>query len=514
MDLERLKSDLMEPGVELRETHISLVFLAGPRVFKIKKPVNLGFLDFTQLEARKNYCEREVELNRRLAGDVYRGVVPIARDAAGRLRPGAAGPAEEWAVEMERLPDERCADRRLQEGRFGRAEVERLAERIAAFHEAARCDAETTAAGSLAVVERNVRESFEQARSEASRFLSARELAEVERFQLELLRVHRARFQERERAGRIRDGHGDLRLEHCYLDDHGGIAIIDCIEFNDRFRYGDVCSDIAFLAMDLAWHDRHDLSEALLAAYARAANDYDLYGVVDFYESYRAFVRGKVNLMLEADEGASQVVRERAAAQARKYFMLAHACAKEPSHVPRLYAVGGMIASGKSTVARELAALIHGPALEADRTRKHLAGVEPTTPLHDAPFSGHYSREDTERVYNELLRRAAIVLGSKRSVVIDASFRERAQRAKARELALRLGVPFTFIECSADLETSRARLLERARHASISDGRIELLADFAARFEPVDELLATEHTRLDTRRPLDEALAVLSRRLR
>lgn len=507
--LERIKRDLLGPGVELRETHISLVFLSAERVLKVKKPVDLGFLDFTQLEARKNYCEREVELNRRLAGDVYRRAVPIGEDAAGRLCVGAGGAPIEWAVEMRRLPDADCAEERLRAGQLTRADVERIAERVAAFHARARCDAETLEAGNQAVVLGNVRESFEQAHGGALAFLSARELADIERFQLGFLREHRDRFAARERAGRVRDGHGDLRLEHCYLGEHGEVAIIDCIEFNDRFRYGDVCSDIAFLAMDLTWHDRHDLSEALLAAYARAAGDYDLYGVVDFYESYRAFVRGKVSLLLQSDANAAPAVRERAAAQARKYFMLADACSKEPSRAPRVFAVGGLIASGKSTIARELGALVDGPVIEADRIRKQLAGVEATVPLHDAAFTGRYDQASTDRVYAEQLRCAEVVVQSKRSVVLDASFRVRSKRASARELAERLGVPFTFIECAVDLETCRARLGERAKGASVSDGRVEVLDDFAARFEPVTELPAEERLVLDTRRPLGESLATL-----
>src|SRR5262249_20743816 len=144
-----------------------------------------------------------------------------------------------------------------------------------------------------------------------------------------------SRFKARVAAQRVRDGHGDLRLEHCYLDATGNVEIIDCIEFNERFRYGDVAADIAFLAMDLTWHERPDLSEALLAFYASACDDHDLYGVVDFYESYRAFVRGKVSTMLEEDSSANHTARARAAAQARKYYLLAEACTREPIERPK-----------------------------------------------------------------------------------------------------------------------------------------------------------------------------------
>jgi uncharacterized protein len=504
-----LTQDLLAQGYELRETHISRVFLGPSEVFKVKKPVELGFLDFRTLDQRLRYCEAEVALNRRLAPSVYLGVVPIARDASGVHRIAAPGQAVEWAVHMRRLPDAHAADVRLARGRFGRQEVRLLARHIARFHAGARADSETARFGEAEAIERNVRENFAQTQHSALSYLSAGELAAIERFQLDFLTEKRALFEARARASRIRDGHGDLRLEHCYLDDEGGVEIIDCIEFNDRFRYGDVCADLAFLSMDLTWHERSDLSEALLAAYALETGDYDLYALVDFYESYRAFVRGKVSAILEGDMHASSAVRARAAAEARKYFVLAHACAREPLDPPALYAVGGLIASGKSSVARALGEQMNAPVIEADRTRKQLADVAPEQPLHDPAFAGHYSAEMTERTYAEVMRRAGVVLAARRPVVIDASFRARSERAAALELARRHGVPFRFIECTASAELCKQRLSERARGPSVSDGRLEIFDAFAASFEPVDELPPESHLRLDTARPLSEVLLPL-----
>lgn len=515
-DIDRIKRDLMAqmaPAVELRETHISLVFLTSDLVLKVKKPVNLGFLDFTDLATRKQLCEREVELNKRLAPDVYRGVVPIAVGADGHMQVGVAGPPVEWAVEMRRLADADSAESRLQAGSLGFADVRRIAERIASFHAECRCDDETGSFGEAAVIEHNVRENFAQTKASALSFLSPKELADIERFQLGFLERHRDRFAKRVQQRKIRDGHGDLRLEHCYLGTDREISVIDCIEFSDRFRYGDTASDIAFLAMDLAWHGRHDLSEALLAAYARAANDFDLYGVVDFYESYRAFVRGKVSALLQDDAGVSLDARQRATIQARKYFLLAEACAREPAYPPAVYAVSGVIASGKSTVADRLAELVHAPVVDADRTRKSLAGVAATMPMAEPAFAGHYSEQATDAAYAEVLRRAELVLGSKRPVVIDASFRERHKREQARELAKRYDLPFLLIECAVDRETIRARLREREREPSVSDGRIGLLDAFAASFEPIEELPPNEHLVVDTGRPIAETMARIRERI-
>jgi len=515
-----LKQDLLALGMELRETHISEVYLAPDTVYKIKKPVQLGFLDFTTLELRKHYCAVEVQLNQRLAEGVYRGVVPIVRDAQGvhqlvpLERAGGAGGTDnldsvEYAVVMRRLQDADAAEARLARGVLSDADLARIAQHLAKFHAAARCDAQTEQYGQCSAIEANVVENFEQTRTSAQAFLAAGDLAAIERWQRGFLAREHARFEARLRAGRIRDGHGDLRLEHCYLEADGAVEIIDCIEFNDRFRYGDVCADVAFLAMDLAWHERLDLSEAFLSAYAHAADDFDLYGVVDFYQSYRAYVRGKVSAMLAADEKADETARRTAHARARKYFQLAHACTREPLERPTLYLVGGLIASGKSSVSRRLAQLVHAPVTDADHVRKRLAGTDPNTPWHDAAFSGRYAPAQTDAVYGELLRRAEVVLKSGRSMILDASFRSQQQRTAARELAERLDCSCTFIECVADPHVCRARLRERARGPSVSDGRLDIFDAFMRDFEPFSELPPQQHVRIDTQRDFADTEARL-----
>jgi predicted kinase len=406
---------------------------------------------------------------------------------------------------MLRLPDAHAADRMLAEDRLGRAELRALAARLASFHATARCDEETSSFGAVEVIEGNVRENFDQTRQSAPHYLSHREVSDIERWQLDFLRSHRGRFERRVREGRVRDGHGDLRLEHCYFDPDGGVEVIDCIEFNERFRYGDVCADIAFLAMDLSRHGRTDLAEAFLADYARASGDWDLYGLVDFYESYRAHVRAKVSSFLADDVDAPPEAREQAAEQARKYYLLAEACTREALEPGALIAVGGVIASGKSSVAQALSASIDAPVIDADRTRKQLAGVGPDTPLRDGAFAGHYTAEATEQVYAELLRRAEVVLRSGRPVILDASFRRAAHREAARALARRLGVPFRFGHCQAPMPVLRARLMRRAEGHSVSDGREEILEDFVARWEPCEELDAAEWVALDTRGDADAA---------
>jgi uncharacterized protein len=512
--METNPGDLLAPGMELRETHISWVFLGADEVFKVKKPVSLGFLDFSTIEKRREACEAEVRLNRRLAPDVYRGVVPVVRDAFGSHRFGGDGIPVDWAVHMKRLPDSHRADVRLERGELTGEDVERVAERVARFHDECGPSAVAGSHGTIDAIRFNVLENFQQANATIAQYLGSEQVKELEAWQLRFLNEHRALFEERLRSGRIRDGHGDLRLEHVYFGEGGEVTILDCIEFNDRFRFADVCADVVFLAMDLAWHDRVDLAEHFLARYAREASDYDLYQLVDFYQSYRAFVRGKIASMTAHDTATALRARERAAAEARRYFLLALASERKPLVPARLVAVGGVIASGKSTIANALGRRMPAPVVDADRTRKRLAGVAPDDPLPENPWMGFYSPNFTRTIYLELCRRASAVLASGRPVILDASFRARAHREEARRLAREQGVPFVFVECQAPEELCRERLREREKTRAVSDGRTEIFDDFARSWEPANELDATEHIVVHTSESLEANLERLAREIR
>ncbi len=508
-----LKDDLLTPGRSLVETHISWVFLGEREVWKVKKPVDLGFLNFTTPELRRQACEAEVRLNRRLAPGVYLGVVPITRDDSGRHRlsgtDAGLGEPVDWAVHMVRLSDADRAEERLATGRLDGAQVELIAEHLAAFHERARCDEHTARFGMVSTIARNTSENFRQTRDTISEHLTVAEAGEIEAWQCRFLTSNAPLFRARIDAGRVRDGHGDLRLEHVYLTAEGEVIVVDCIEFNERFRFADVCADVAFLAMDLAWHGHVDLAERFLAAYARAANDYDLYPLVDFYESYRAYVRGKVTSMLAADSGVDAATRDKAVREARRYYLLALATERRPLLPPAVVAVGGLIASGKSTIAGQIAAAVSAPAIDADRTRKFQLGVAARDPVHVPVWAGPYSPGVTEEVYGEVFRRAAAVLRSGRPVVLDASFRSRRHRTAARKLAEDHGVSFYFVECRAALGVLKERLECRAREAGVSDGRLEILDDFVSRWQPVEELAEGEHLLLDTAQPLAASIETL-----
>jgi aminoglycoside phosphotransferase family enzyme/predicted kinase len=514
-----LKDDLRNPHafpqpnrglVEFVETHISWVFLAERDVFKVKKPVDLGFLDFSTMALRKKACEAEVKLNSRLSPAIYRGVVPITRSADGSHSIRGHGEVVDWAVHMVRLPDAERSDQLLADGRLGTREVDLLAQRIGEFHAGARCDAETARFGTVEVIERNVRENFEQTREIIADSIHPSEARELENWQLGFLRDQRNLFESRVKNGKVRDGHGDLRLQQIYLSPKAQITILDCIEFNDRFRYADTCSDMAFLSMDLTAHGRVDLSERLIASYARKTNDYDLYSFIDFYESYRAFVRGKVATFLVRDPGVEDSTRAAARKEARHYFLQSLSACRPFLLKPLVIAVGGTLATGKSTIADWLGAHLGAPVIDADRTRKYLLGAGPTQPMSGPAWRGAYDPAFTKKVYGEVFRRADVVLGSGRPLILDASFRSKELRARARELARIHGVAFRFIECRAPEAVCRERLLARERGPSISDARVELLDEFIAHFESVDELDEAEHIEVDTSHAFDRVAEVLT----
>lgn len=492
-------------AVELRETHISAVHLLEADVYKVKKPVNFGFLDFSTREQRRAACEAEVRLNRRLSPDVYLGVVPITRDSKGQHHIGGEGEVVEHAVHMRRLPDEERADLLLARGALGPPEVDRIAEAIVRFHASCRSDETTAEHGKAEAIAVNVEENFAQTRDVLTHYMSDAEAAEIEEYQRGALVELSHIFAERIERGAVRDGHGDLRLEHVYLRPNGEVTILDCIEFNDRFRYADIACDLAFLTMDLTHMRRADLAEQLLLTYAQKSNDFDLYSVIDFYESYRAFVRAKISTFLAENEAAPHALRTAAKDDARRHFLLAIAAERSQLLRRVVVAVGGIIAAGKSTLAAWISEQLSAPVVEADRTRKSMLGVSATTKVHDGAFAGAYDKSFTDRVYSELMRRASVVLASGRPVVLDASFRSPEMRMAAKELARSHGVPFYFVECRAPASICKERLSQRQNQSStVSDGRLAIFDDFVREWQSPAELGPSEHIVVDTSRPPDE----------
>ncbi len=461
--------------VELVETHISWVFLAGDRVYKVKKPVDLGFLDFTTLERRRFFCEEEVRLNRRLTHDVYMGVVELnGRDA---IAFGGPGPTRDVAVMMKRLPHDRMLDELVRRGAAEPELVEELGRIVARFHAAAPTGGEIDDLGSLSTVSANWNENFAQTARLPPEVLPEEWRRTLSSWVRAFMGREAQRFADRVAAGRIRDCHGDLQAQHVCCTEQ--IQIFDCIEFNHRFRYGDVAGEIAFLAMDLDRLGRPDLALRFLNAYLDASGDYDAVPLLDFYRAYRAFVRGKV-LSFQIDE------RPEAAAKSRDRFALAlrYTARRDP---PRLLITTGVIGSGKSTIAREVAARLGAIVVRTDALRKRLAGLA-LSERRQADFGeGLYSPDMALRTYTEAMALATKILGAGWPVVLDGAFSSAAQRSQAREAAARAGVPVAVLWCDAPDSVLADRLRRRAHDpGEVSDARLDLLPQHRAHYEPPD----------------------------
>jgi aminoglycoside phosphotransferase family enzyme/predicted kinase len=458
--------------VELIETHISWVFLAGDWVYKVKKPVDLGFLDFTTLERRRFFCEEEVRLNQRLTQDVYVGVVELK--GAGRLRLGGPGPLREVAVKMRRLPHDRMLDVLVREGRAEPPLLEEIGRIVARFHAAAPTGGEIDALGGLDTVCANWDENFEQTASFGPEVLPDEWRRDLRAWGDAFLEREAGRFTERVAAGRSRDCHGDLQAQHVCCTEP--IQIFDCIEFNHRFRYGDVAGEIAFLAMDLTRLGRDDLAMRFVNAYLEESGDYAAVPLLDFYSAYRAFVRGKVlGFMVETHPDAAPKARER--------FALAHRFTQRRP-APRLLITTGVVGSGKSTVARAVAARIGAIVVRTDAERKRLAGLTPTERRAVDFGEGLYTPEMSRSTYAECLRVARELLIAGWSVVVDGTFSAVAERRQAREVASKLRVPYTAIWCDAPDAILADRLRQRAADPrEVSDAGPELLGRHRAQYD-------------------------------
>jgi aminoglycoside phosphotransferase family enzyme len=306
--------------VQLMQTQMSFVLIAGDFVYKVKKPVNLGYLDYTTLAKRHFFCQREVELNRRLCPDAYLGVVPIVK-ARGKINLGGRGRVIDYAVKMCYLPQDRMMNVLLAANQVSTEMVTRVAQKLVEFHQEAETSATISVFGDIGTIRVNTEENFDQTEKSIGRTISPEKYERIKNYTRRFIENNASVFRQRVAGGRIRDCHGDLHAAHiCFTD---GICIYDCIEFNDRFRYCDVASEIAFLAMDLDHYGRADLSRSFVSAYTGFSRDQGLLKLLNFYKCYRAYVRGKVESFKLDDPYISEEEKAKTLAIARKYFELA-----------------------------------------------------------------------------------------------------------------------------------------------------------------------------------------------
>ena len=484
------------PDIELRQTHVSYVFLAGDVVYKTKKPVDFGFIDQVAPERREAFCHAEVRLNRRLAPDVYLGVGPIVRYPGGRiavLPAGADVPAGaevvEWSVQMRRLPDDRTLRELLRAGAAPPRVAEHVVRQLVAFHEAAEVVANDPdfagAAGEVAWWERE----YAETEGFIGETWTPEDAAATRAFVASQLEGEAALFDARLAAGRVIEGHGDLRADHVYVLDDAAedLVIVDCIEFSEwyHFRYLDAGYDIAFLAMDLEALGYPELGDEIAGRYIAAAGDETMGVLQPLHRAFRAFVRGKVESIGAHAPEVDEEQRRALADSAARFFRLAVSHSERRAD-PAVVVMCGLPATGKSTVAGTLAGRVGAAYVSSDIIRKQLAGIDSRERAGEAFRAGLYAPEMTERTYEELRRRAGAHLDAGRAVVIDAMHGRASEREAARALAAERGVPCLFVELQLDEAQARARITGRADDPlRTSDATEDVYASQRERFEPV-----------------------------
>jgi aminoglycoside phosphotransferase family enzyme/predicted kinase len=475
MDLSLLIEQLGEPGaypedpgsVKVVQTHISVVFLTDQWAYKIKKPLQLDFLDFSTLELRKHFCEEEVRLNRALAPWVYVGVVPIC-DSGGELKMEGKGDPLEWAVKMHRLPGEATLESKIGAGEEVGKIIVTLAERLVEFHRLAERSARISETAQWDTVARNVRGNFEASGQQVGDVVAGRVYERVRHLSEEGLEGFRELINGRARKDIPCSCHGDLHLDHIYYfgdrEPPDDLVCVDCIEFNERFRYIDPIADLAFPYMDLIYNGRRELAYRLEKSYFEYAGSTAGRELLPFYAAYRACVRAKVEGLKRLEIEVPVDEKHRLRGAARAHWMLALDLLETPSLRPALLLVGGLPGTGKSTIASMLGRSAGFEVLRSDVLRKEIAGV-----AVEERGASIYSEEWNERTYGRCLEQAEKILDQGGRVVVDATFREQGRRQAFWELAKSRCVQAAFIHCTAPREELKRRLDQRRGGASDAD---------------------------------------------
>ncbi|ERI50269.1 hypothetical protein N878_09330 [Pseudomonas sp. EGD-AK9] len=480
-------------GFQLIETHISWVLLTGPYAYKVKKPVNFGFLDFTDLAARKHFCEEELRLNQRLTDDLYLEVLAIGGSAEAPVL-GGETPAIEYALKMRQFPQEQLLSAVQARGELGDAHIDALAEQIAAFHLSAPRVPQDHPLGTAEAVMAPVQQNFEQIRPLLADKADLQQLDALEAWAQSSYARLQPLLTERKAQGFIRECHGDIHLGNVAQID-GRVVLFDCIEFNEPFRLIDVTADAAFLAMDLEDRGLKCLSWRFVSAWLERTGDYAALQLLNFYKAYRAMVRGKVALFRLGQE-QDPVQRAVILRQYRAYAALAESYSAIPS--PFLAITHGVSAVGKSHVALRLVEALGTIRLRSDVERKRLFGEQDAT--HQGQLAdGIYSADASAATYARLHQLARQTLQAGFPVVIDATYLKAEQRRAASEVAEQTGAPFLILDCQAPEAVIAGWLAQRQSEGrDPSDATLEVIQAQQATREALDDDELAHSKRVDT----------------
>jgi aminoglycoside phosphotransferase family enzyme/predicted kinase len=497
--------------VKVIQTHASLVFLVPPFVYKIKKPVDFGFLDYSSLEKRRQFCEREIELNRRLCPGTYLGVVSITVEN-NRLAFSGNGKVIEHAVKMRKLPERGFLDKLVERGAVGPRDLDRIVETLRRFYQTRRPTIDIEKWGRIDSLRISTDENFRQTEKFVGRTLSSHARDAIRHYTDQVYIRGAEGFDSRVRGRRILECHGDLRLEHVHLT-RSKVQIYDCIEFNERFRCLDVANDLAFLAMDFDFFNRPDLAAYFTQKMTGALDDPDLPRFMDFYKCYRAYVRGKIESFDITTTSTTEAGRRLSGERARRYFRLALRYAVAGSH-PSILAVTGRVATGKSALSRAIGHELDWPVLSSDHIRKEMAGFPVYKRSSETVRRWLYSPEITQRTYDRLLELAALRAEKGGGAILDATFASADHRKQLDERLALKKTRLRIIEVTTDDDIVRSRLRQRETATDeASDARIEDLDKLNERYETQTNGLRTNSIRVEGNGPVDTTLTEALRKL-
>ena len=473
-------SALLKPSVyphavehcELIETHISWVILTGEYAYKIKKPVNLGFVDFSTLEKRHHYCLEELRLNRRLAASLYLDVVAITGTSEHpdiKEEPDNKSTVIEYAVKMRQFPQQAQLDRMLLADKLFPEHIDAFAQRIAEFHQQTDIADSSEKYVDIKQVCRPVQDNFEQLQRNINNEKYQSILAELEQWSDSEYKRLEVVFQQRKQNGYVRECHGDMHLRNlAWVDDEP--LLFDCLEFNPELRLIDVINDIAFLVMDLQDRQQPQLAQRFLNKYLEHTGDYAGITVLPYYLFYRALVRVKVDAIRAAQTGISSDEKMEAENDMAGYLELAQSYTRPTQ--PKLIITRGLSASGKSTISGMLLEQLPAIRIRSDVERKRLYGLKAEQSAKTASGEGIYSTDATELTYKKLAEVASHIIEAGFSVIVDATFINIEPRTQFQTLAKDKNIPFIILEFTATPETLRQRIINRQDDASDADIQI------------------------------------------
>jgi hypothetical protein len=497
-----LIQQMMQPGfyphpvqepIQLIQTHISYVLLTGKYAYKVKKPMNFGFLNYSTLEARKHFCQEELRLNQRGASELYLEALPITKNGQ-QYQLGGTGEPVEYTLKMRQFPQDMLLVNMFSQGKVDEKLMVELGQIVAQYHAKAATNDYIRSFGEVAQVRQAFDENYEQSEKYIGKAQTQLQFDETKAYTDKFFVEREKLFKNRMAGNFIRECHGDLYMQNICLW-HDKILLFDCIEFNEPFRFADVMYDVAFAMMDFEARGRKDLGNAFLNTYLEQTGDWEGLQLYPLYLSRQAYVRAKVNSFLLDDPGIPADVKEESAKTAANYYRQAWEYTKPRQG--KLILMSGLSGAGKSTVAKQLARQMGAIHIRSDAVRKHLAGI----PVEQRGGNEIYTAEMTQKTYQRLLDLGLLLAAEGFTVILDAKYDRAALRQAAIAQAQSRQIPLQILYCTAPVEVLRQRLQQRT--GDIADATVDLLESQQAAAEPFSDTEKPYVTTIDTTQPFE-----------